>query len=98
MKFTYEVVKSLRAVNDDGTLAILQEGDEVYLKLDLPYMNLYDKDKWIVLYPDGWIKGKISNISNAGKKITFKVCNNLCTHIILNQVDILQISDKAPKE
>lgn len=96
MNFTVEITKTLRITNDDGLLAILQEGDEVYLKLDLSHMNLWDKEKWIQKYPDGWVRGVIYSISNKGNKIYFKLHKG--EYLILCQSNILDVSDKAPKE
>jgi hypothetical protein len=61
-------------------------------------MNLWDKEKWIQEYPDGWVKGRIHSISNAGKKIMLVMFNSPCTNISLHHKDILDVSDKAPKE
>ena len=96
MKFTVEITKTLRITNDDGLLAILQEGDEVYLKLDLPNMDLTFPDEWIGKYPDGWVKGQIYHISDTGRKIKFYVYP--CNYFLLRQKDILDVSDKAPRE
>lgn len=57
MKLTCEITKTLYGCNPNGTQIALQEGDEVYLKLDLPHMDLWDKEKWIRQYPDGWVRG-----------------------------------------
>lgn len=96
MKFTVEITKTLHGYNAEGSKVALSVGDEVYLKLNLPHMNLWDKDKWIQKYPDGWIKGTIHNISNAGKKIWVTMCDSHFTYVQLYQKDILDVSDKAP--
>lgn len=96
MNFTVEITKTLRITNNDGFLAILQEGDEVYLKLDLPHMNLWDKENFIQRYPSGWIKSKIHHISNAGKKIWIRECSRDDHYLFLKQKHILDVSDKAP--
>ena len=98
MKFDVEITKTLRITNDCGLLAILKEGDEVYLKLDLPNMNLSDKEHYMQKYPDGWVRGIIGHISNSGRKINFELYGLRCHYLSLNQKDILDVSDKAPRE
>ena len=94
MKFDFELIKNLYGCNDDGTKVVLSEGDEVYLKLDLPNMDLTWLDEWMNKYPDGWIKGTICHISDTGRKIKFHV--EPCNYFSLNQKDILAVSDKKP--
>lgn len=96
MKFTCEITKVLYGYNSNGEKVALQEGDEVYLKLDLYNMDLTWRDEWINKYPDGWVKGRIYHISDTGRKIKFYVFP--CNYFLLNQKDILDVSDKAPKE
>lgn len=98
MNFAVEITKTLRITNDDGLLAILQEGDEVYLKLDLPHMKIWDQEKWIQRYPNGWIKCRIHSISNAGQRIYCEVLDKPGHYLIPRQKHILDVSDKAPKE
>ena len=98
MKFTVEITKTLRITNDDGLLAILQEGDEVYLKLDFLNMKVWNLDWYTQRYPDSWIKGRIHHISNAGKKISIELCDRPGHYLMPNQKHILDVSDKAPRE
>lgn len=94
MKLDFELIKALHGYNPDGTKFILSDGDEVYLKLDLEHMDLYDTEEWVRKYPDGWIKGDIWSISPAGQRIKFHVGN--CTYLVLRHKDILAVSDKIP--
>jgi hypothetical protein len=94
MKFDFELIKELHGCNPDGTKFILSEGDEVYLKLDLVHMKLYDNEEWIQKHPDGWIKGRIFNISPTGQKIDFYVGHG--TYFSLRHKHILAVSDKKP--
>lgn len=96
MKFTCEIIKTLYGYNDDGTLVALQEGEEVYLKLDLQHMDLWDKERWIQEYPNGWVRGVIDNITPAGQNIKFEI--GPCSYFLLTQKDILAASDKIPEE
>jgi hypothetical protein len=96
MKFDVEIIKNLYGCNDDGMKIVLSEGDEVYLKLDLEHMNLWDKEKYMQKYPDGWVRGILFYISNAGKRIKFQLFDDCCTYFLLNQKDIIAVSDKKP--
>ena len=96
MKFDCEIIKTLYGYNDDGTRVVLQEGDEVYLQLDLPNMDLWDKGKWLREYPNGWVRGVICNITPAGRNITFEI--GPCSYFQLTQKDILAVSDKISEE
>lgn len=96
MKFDFKVVKTLYGCNDDGTKVVLSEEDEIYLKLDLEHMDLWDKEAEIQKYPDGWVKGRIFCISDKGRKITFEPFNDRNVYFLLNQKDILAVSDKKP--
>ena len=98
MNFTVEITKTLRITNDDGLLAILQEDDEVSFKLDWLHMNLLDKTDYMSKYPDGWIRGIIRHISDSGRKIDFEICGLPCHYLLLYPKNILDVSDKAPKE
>jgi hypothetical protein len=97
MKFTIETIKTLHGYNANGSKVAISEGDEVYLKLNFPHMNLSDPERWIQTYPDGWVKGRIHNISNAGKSIMFNVYNFYWNYLRLSQSDILDVSDKTPR-
>ncbi len=94
MKFGFELIKALHGCNPDGTKVSLSAGDEVYLKLDWPNMKLTFFEEWVNKYPDGWVKGTIYHISDTGRKIKFHVYPH--TYFLLNQKDILAVSDKAP--
>ena len=98
MKFTVEITKTLHGYNADGSKVALQEGDEAYFKIDLSHMNLWDKEKWIQTYPDGWVKGIIHHVSNAGTRIELELFDYRTNYLLLTQSNILDVSDKAPKE
>lgn len=96
MKFTCETITTLYGHNDDGAAVALQEGDEVYFKLDLPHMDLWDKERWIQEYPNGWVRGVIFDITPSGRKIKFEI--GPCSYFELTQKDIIAVSDKIPEE
>lgn len=96
MKFDVEIIKNLYGCNDDGTKVVLSEGDEVYFKLDLEHMDLWDKEKYMQKYPDGWVRGILFHISKAGKRIQFELFDDRHTYFLLNQKDIFEVSDKKP--
>lgn len=96
MKFVCETITTLYGHNDDGTSIALQSGSEVYLKLDLPHMDLWDKKRWLREYPDGWVRGVLRNITPSGRKIKFEI--GPCSYFELTQKDIIAVSDKKPKE
>lgn len=98
MKFDVEITKTLHGYNAEGSKVALSVGDEVYLKLDLPHMKIWDQEKWIQRYPDGWIKCRIHSISNAGQRIYCEVLDKPGHYLIPRQKHILDVSDKAPKE
>jgi hypothetical protein len=96
MKFDFELIKNLHGCNDDSTKVVLSEGDEVYLKLDLEHMDLWDKEKYMQKYSDGWVRGILFYISDAGKRIKFRLFDMYDTFFLLNHKDILAVSDKKP--
>ena len=96
MKFTCETITTLYGYNNDGTLIALKEGDEVYLKLDLPHMDVWDRKRWMQEYPKGWVRGVIYSITPAGRNIQFEI--GPCSYFLLTQKDILAVSDKIPEE
>lgn len=96
MKFTCEIIKTLYGYNDDGTQVTLQEGKEVYLKLDLQHMDLWNKERWIQEYPNGWVRGVPCEISPSGRKIKFEI--GPCSYFLLKQKYILAVSDKISEE
>ena len=98
MKFDVEIIKTLHGYNADGSKVAISEGDEVYIKFDLPNMKLYDKEDWLRRYPDGWIKCRVHNISNAGQRIMFAVLDRFGFYLTPTQKHILDVNDKAPKE
>lgn len=96
MKFTCETIRTLYSYNDDGTQVALQEGAEVYLKLDLQHMDLWNKEKWMREYPGGWVRGVLYKITPSGRSITFEI--GPCSYFSLTQKNILAVSDKIPEE
>jgi hypothetical protein len=96
MKFTCETTTILYAHNNNGAAIALQYGDEVWLKLDLPNMDLWNKEKWLREYPNGWVRGVICDITPAGRKIKFEI--GISSYFLLTQKDILAVSDKNPEE
>ena len=98
MKFEFEMIKTLRATNSKGELCVIGEGDELWLKLELNRMDLYNKEFFLKKYPDGWVKGRVAWLSSSGKKIHFGLSDDVCTYLDLSHRDILDVSDKDPKE
>lgn len=96
MKFTVEITKTIHGYNAEGSKVALTEGDEVYIKFDLSHMKIWDQEKWIQRYPNGWIKCRIHSISNAGQRIYCEVLDKPGYYLIPRQKDILDVSDKAP--
>ena len=94
MKLNFIKVKELHGTNPDGTKFVLSEGDEVCLKLDLQNMHLTFFDDLKKQYPDGWVEGRISHISDAGNIIRFYVFPS--TFFLLSHKDILEVSGKKP--
>lgn len=94
MKLNFVKVKELHGTNPDGTKFVLSEGDNVCLKLDLQNMSLTFFDDLMKQYPDGWVEGQISHISDAGNAIRFHVFPS--TFFLLSHKDILEVSDKQP--
>ena len=97
MKFEFEIVKTLRTTNSKGELCVIGEGDELWLKVDFPSVNLYDHQSYIRRYPDGWVKGTVRMISDAGDKLYFSRSDVTSNLLVFNLRDVLDVSDKAPR-
>ena len=86
MKLDFEVIKTMKGTNPDGSSITIQEGDEVRVIYD---NTVNTGDDFDALHPDNTINARVYHLSKA--HVQLADMNNLSYYLILRPKQIISI-------